>query len=128
MHRETLECHDIVLRAVLRSSNIDREKNVVLFADFLLRTFEDGSKEENLSVLYDCSPEECAADFRKCYGVATLHIGRIRNLGLDVKPDSDQADDVRLPHAEIAGLPHKKDNPAEAERFARQLQRQARLT
>jgi hypothetical protein len=120
MYRQTLECQDIVLRAVLRRRNIDRENSRLLAAAFLLRTRQDGTKEKGLSVSYDCSPAECAAGFDKCHGVASLHVGRVRNLGLDVIPD-------KVDHANIVGLPHPEDDPAEAERFASKLRRQARL-
>ena len=115
MHRKTLECHDIVLRALIRAAHIDREKKCVLAAAFMLR--ED---EESLSVSYDCTPQVCAAGFKKCYGVASLHVGRVRDLGLDVIPDEPN-------HASIVGLPHKEYNQVEAEHFASQLRRQARL-
>jgi len=52
--------------------------------------------------------------------VASLHVGRVRNLGLDVIPDEAH-------HANIVGLPHPAEKPAEAEHLALQLQRQARL-
>lgn len=120
MRRKTLECHDIVLRAVLRSQNIDRENNRVLAQAFLLRTSRDGTKEETVSVSYDCSPAVCAAGFDKCYGVASLHVGRVRNLGLDVVPDEPH-------HASIVGLPHPNDDPAKAEHMASLLRAQARL-
>lgn len=120
MHRQALKCHEIVLRAVLRVTHIDRTKNQPLAALFMLRIRQDGTKEEALSVSYECSPKQCAAGFDKCHGVASLHVGRIQGLGLDVIPDEPH-------HANIIGLPHKEDDKAEAEHFARQLQEQARL-
>ena len=120
MHQHALECHVIALRALLRANHIDRDKNQPLAAAFLLRTRQDGTKEETLSVSYDCSPEQCAAEFKKCRGIASLNVGRVRGLGLDVVPDEPH-------HANITGLPHQADNPAEAERLANQLRRQARL-
>lgn len=115
MNRQTLECADIVFRALIRATHIDRISRQVLAAAFLLRPNEQG-----LSVSFDCTPADCAAEFNRCYGVATLHVGRVRALGLDIIPDEPN-------HANITGLPYQDDNPAEAERLARQLQAQARL-
>jgi hypothetical protein len=47
-------------------------------------------------------------------------VGRIRDLGLDVVPDSPD-------HAYITGLPLQDDDPLNAERLARLLAGQARL-
>ena len=115
-----LEHHDIVLRGLIRSTHIDRKHQSILAGAFMLRTFQDGTKEEFLSVSFDCSPEECASGFKKCHGVASLHVGPIRDLGLDVIPDERH-------HASIVGLPHKDDDAAEAEYLAGKLQRQATL-
>ena len=119
MELRTLDCVDIVFRAVIRTKHWSRDTRRPLAAAFLLRTSPNGTREGALSVSYDCSPQECADDFNKCYGVASLHVGRVRNLGLDVIPDEPN-------HANVTGLPHPADNPAEAERFARELRRQAR--
>lgn len=110
-----LECSDIVLRAILRATHIDSVTKKPISAAFMLR-----EGEERLSVSYDQSPQECAAGFKKCCGVASLHVGRIRDIGLDVIADEQH-------HAGIVGLPSKEDNIAEAERLASRLQRQARL-
>jgi len=110
-----LECHGIVLRAVIRRSDVDQDSGRILARAFLLRQNEQG-----LSVNYECTPQECAAQFKKCHGVASLHVGRVRNLGLDVVPDEPH-------HANILGLPHRDDDPATAERMARLLLAQARL-
>ncbi len=115
MHQHTLQCSDIVFRALLRATHIDRKTGHILAAAFILRANECG-----LSVSFDCTPEECAAHFKTCHGVVSLHVGRVRNLGLDVIPDDTH-------HANIVGLPHPEEKPAEAEHVARQLQAQARL-
>jgi len=115
-----LEYNDIVLRGLIRSTHIDREHQSILAVAFMLRTLPDGTKEESLSVSHDCSPVECASGFNKCYGVASLHVGPIRGLGLDVVPDEPH-------HANIVGLPHKDDDLAKAEYLAGRLQRQATL-
>jgi hypothetical protein len=57
---------------------------------------------------------------KRCYGVVSLHVGRVRDLGLDVVVDE-------APHANITGLPRQTDDVLRAERLASQLAKQARL-
>jgi hypothetical protein len=66
------------------------------------------------------SPEQCAGLFRKCYGIASLKVGRIREIGLDVEQDS-------VTHANIIRLLHREDNLAEAERLAGLLAKRSRI-
>ena len=97
----------IVYRALLGKHWID-EANLVLSFAYLLRINEAGLSVKIASV---CSPEQCAAKFKNCYGVASLQVGQIRELGLDAVPDSAS-------HAQIVGLPHVKDDRDKAERLA----------
>ena len=97
----------IVYRALLRRQWIE-EANLVVSSAYLLRANEPGLSVTIASV---CSPEECAAKFNNCYGVASLQVGQIRELGLDAVPDSAS-------HAQIVGLPHVKDDRDRAERLA----------
>jgi hypothetical protein len=107
-----LECTDIVLRALRASSWVDN-----LHEAFLLRA---GERDTGISVSYNCSPDVCRNTLQKSYGVVSLHVGKVRTLGLDVVPDE-------LSHANITGLPSKEDNPAEAEHVANLLAKQARF-
>jgi hypothetical protein len=107
-----LDCTIIVLRALRASSWVEN-----LFEAFLLRA-ED--RDTGVSVFYECSIERCRNSLKKSYGVVSLHVGKVRTLGLDVIPDE-------LTHANITGLPYKEDNPAEAEHFANLLAKQARF-
>jgi hypothetical protein len=98
----------IVYRALLRRQWIDEAGDRVLLFAYLLRTNELGLSMTIASV---CSPEQCAAKFRNCYGVASLQVGKIRELALDVIPDS-------ISHAQIVGLPYVTDDRDRAERLA----------
>ncbi|KYC43772.1 hypothetical protein WA1_00990 [Scytonema hofmannii PCC 7110] len=84
---------------------------------YFLRDSEPGLSVHLASV---CSPEQCAGFFRKCYGVASLEVGRVREIGLDVEQDS-------INHANIVGLPNREDNLAEAERLAGLLAKQSHI-
>ena len=103
----TLPDSAIVYRALLRRQWID-EANLVVFSAYLLRPNDRGLSVTIASV---CSPEQFAAQFKNCYGVASLQVGQIRELGLDAVPDSAS-------HAQIVGLPQVKDDRDKAERLA----------
>jgi hypothetical protein len=114
---EPLPCEAIVYRALLRKQWIDEDTGRVKADAYFLRPNEPGLSVNLASV---CSPEQCAAKFRKCYGVASLHVGRVRDLGLEVEQDSPD-------HANITGLPYRAEDPARAERLAGLLAKRSRL-
>jgi hypothetical protein len=105
---EPLPADSIVYRAILRKQWIDEDTRRVKADAYFLRANEFGLSV-NLASVY--SPEQCAKLFRKCYGIASLEVGRVREISLDIEQDS-------LNHANITGLPHQEDNLAEAERLA----------
>ena len=107
----------IVYRALLRRQWIDETSDLVLLFAYLLRANEPGLSVTIASV---CSPEQCAAKFINCYGVASLQVGKIRELGLDAVPDSDS-------HAQIVGLPYVTDDRDRAERLADLLAERSRI-
>jgi hypothetical protein len=107
-----LDCTVLLLRALRAASWVDN-----LHEAFLLRSEEI---KTGLSVSHSCSIAECRNTLKKSYGVVSLHTGRVRLLGLDVLQDEAM-------HANVTGLPYKEDNPAEAERFATLLAKQARF-
>lgn len=114
---EPLPCNSIVYRALLRKRWIDQDTGKLKADAYFLRDSEQGLSV-NIAETY--SPEQCAKQFKNCFGVASLHVGRVRELGLDVVPDS-------LTHANIIGLPRSKDDLAEAERLAGLLAKQSRI-
>ncbi|MCC3413640.1 MAG: hypothetical protein JGK24_30110 [Microcoleus sp. PH2017_29_MFU_D_A] len=107
----------IVYRALLRRQWIDETSDIVLLFAYLLRPNEPGLSVTIASV---CSPEQCAAKFNNCFGVASLQVGQIRELGLDAVPDSAS-------HALIVGLPQVKDDRDRAERLADLLAERSRI-
>ncbi len=114
---EPLPDDAVVYRALLRKQWIDEDTGCVKADAYFLRATEPGLSVNIASV---CSPEQCAMLFRKCYGVASLEVGRIREIGLDVERDS-------LNHANITGLPHREDNLVEAERLAGLLAKRSHI-
>ena len=110
-----LGCSTIVLRALAVSGWIQN-----LHEAFLLRASD---RSTGLSVSYSCPPSECRSALKTSHGVISLHVGRVRELRLDVVPDEPT-------HANIKGLPYKEDGLQEAalaERFASLLAQQARF-
>ncbi|MBN3899214.1 MAG: hypothetical protein HWQ41_29260 [Nostoc sp. NOS(2021)] len=114
---EPLPFDAVVYRALLRKQWIDEDTNRVKADAYFLRASEPGLSVNLASV---CSPEECAGLFRKCYGIASLEVGRIREIGLDVEQDL-------VNHANIVGLPYREDNLALAERLAGLLAKRSHI-
>lgn len=112
---ESLPCATTVYRAMRRKDWANQANSTVLSAAFIRRPQDT----EGLSVDIS-SAKSCARNLNKCHGVATLRVGHIRDLGLDVTPDVP-------PHANITGLPCPKENRTEAEHLATLLARHARL-
>jgi hypothetical protein len=100
-----------------RKGWIDQAAHRVLPAAFIRRPPPaDGS---GLSVDIE-SPSSCHESLNKCHGVVSLHVGRVRELRLDIAPDEP-------PHANIVGVPRQEDDREEAEHLASQLAKQARI-
>lgn len=116
---EPLPDSAIVYRALLRKQWVDEDTKKVSLDAYYLRKKKN---ETGLSVRIAsvCSPEECAAKFRNCYGVASIEVGPIRELGLDVVPDSPS-------HAQIVGLTYREDNRSRADRLAELLANLSRI-
>lgn len=108
-----LACSVIVFRAFRSKSWFDDATKRVTSAAFMRRPRD----RTGISVAF--TPQE-AERYLNSYGVASLHVGRVRDIGLDVVAD-------RPPHAVITGLPFDEDDRREAERLAGLLARQARL-
>ncbi len=102
---------DEILKRVLRNARMLQN----LREAFLLREAE---KNSGLSVFYSLSNEACRAEFDPSYGVATLLVGGVQDLGLGVVPDEPH-------HANITGLPYEEENPDMAQWYAGRLADQA---
>lgn len=112
---EPLPCSTIAYRAI-RPKWVDAVTNEVLPAAFQRRPAPNDDDGLSVDVL---SAQSCAKALSKCK-VASLHVGRIRNAGLDVVVDN-------LPHGNITGVPRQDENPTAAVRLSVELARQARL-
>ena len=108
----TLECPNIVFRAVQRSRDMPPEG---ILAGAFIRYPKD---IDGLSIDV-VSPRSCVSVLNKHFGAASLHVGRVRTLSLDAIVDQH-------PHGLITGLPFRDVNPTEAEHFADSLAEMAR--
>lgn len=78
---------------------------------FLLRANE---RDTGLSVMYNCTPDECENEFVPSHGVLSLVARQVAGLGLHVVPDEPT-------HANITGIPHENDDRDQAFFIAGQL-------
>ncbi len=113
----TLSADAIVYRSLLRKQWINEDTGRVTADAYFLRPNEPGL---SVNLADACAPEECARFFRKCYGVASLEVEAVREVGLDVVQDS-------VNHANILGLPDRDADWAQAERLAGLLARRSAL-
>lgn len=110
-----LECDTLVFRAI-RSGWVKDES--ITSQAFILRRFVNGSLETGLSVGNNVQTVIDKLD--KSKSVVSLHVGRVKDIDLDVIPDRAGAT-----HAQIKELPPPEDI-REAERIATALLNQTR--
>ena len=101
-----LACERLVYRAARSSGWLDKTSNRVLPAAFVRRA--PLADEAGLSV--NTSVEACGKGLSKIHGVISLHVGWVRNLGLDVI--SDPNDET---HANIVGMPRSEEDADKAD-------------
>lgn len=107
----------IAYRAMAKKGWIDRDANRANPAAFFRRPPPKDADGLSLDIE---SAASCFVSLKTCHGVASLEVGGIRVLGLDVVPDD-------VPHATLAGLPRQEEDPAKAEHLAAQLAKLARI-
>jgi hypothetical protein len=107
-----LECGTLVYRAIRRKWVDDETGELGTIA--FLRMPKD-TTGLSVSPATTCTVEDCAATLERCYAVVSLHVGKIRTLGLDVIPDF-------IHHANInTSIPFQNEDPFEAENYATKL-------
>ncbi|HAT12950.1 MAG TPA: hypothetical protein DCS91_04585 [Microcoleaceae bacterium UBA11344] len=111
---EKLPDNTVVYRA-LRKGWIDRDRSIVKSDAYYLRK---RINEQSISVNF--SIEQSLSALKNCEGVASLNVGGIRELGLNVVRDSSS-------HGSIIGLPYREDNRPRANELALLLARQSQI-
>lgn len=114
---DSLPCSTIVYRTITRASDFDKDQGRALANAFHRRQRDlDG-----VSVDYGLPPSECGLQLAGRRAVVSLHVGRVRNIGLDVVPN-------HVPnHANIVGMPFREHDSDRAEKLAKALATQARV-
>ncbi len=115
----SLRCSAIVYRLLTKQDWIDPDSDQAQPAAFYRRYDEDGL---SLLITDACTLDEAINSMKKVKGVATLHVGRIRDLGLEVRPDPTD-----YKHAEIFGVPLKTEDQERADYLADMLSGQSRI-
>ena len=113
-----LPCSEIVYRGMRSRRWLDPTRENVLPAAFFRRPNETDGLSVNPSS--ECDIKYVRELLNPCHGVVSLHVGRVRDLGLEVEQDESK-------HACIKGLPYQDEDPLQAERLAGQLAKQARI-
>jgi hypothetical protein len=106
---------NIVVYRALRKGWIDRDRSIVKSDAYYLRK---RINEQSISVNF--SIKQSLSALRNCEGVASLNVGEIRELGLNVVRDSSS-------HGSIIGLPYREDNRPRADELALLLARLSRI-
>jgi hypothetical protein len=102
---ENLPDSAIVYRA-LRKGWIDKDRSIVKADAYYLRK---RINEQGISVNF--SIEQSLSAIRNSEGVASITVGEIRSIGLDLVRDSSS-------HASIIGLPYREDDRPKADELA----------
>lgn len=116
--KECLTCPTILFRGILRRTVVDWQNKRVLPSAFHLRPLP--KDEDGLSVGHSCDVSDYLNQFRQQFGAASLHTGRVRDMGLSVKQDD-------IPNHAVINLPHLEEDPVQAELLALELANHARL-
>jgi hypothetical protein len=111
---EELPDNAVVYRA-LRKGWIDRDRSIVKSDAYYLR---QRINEQGISVNF--SIEQSLSALKNCEGVASINVGEIQELGLNVVRDSSS-------HGSIIGLPYREDNRPKADELALLLARQSQI-
>src|SRR5260370_39078034 len=100
--------NEVLFRALRSKAEQDDKRRA-----FLLRNNE---RDTGLSVMYNCTSDDCENEFEKTYGVLSLIANQVANsgLGLNVVPDEPT-------HANVTGVPHQDDDVTRAMYIAGQL-------
>jgi len=129
---DSIDCGVILYRAIWRNDWFDPDYRGAVKPEAFFRrpptTKSDGTHDPgdsdglSLRIAASCTPDEFADTFNRCYGIATLHAGRLLDLGLTFVRDPEDANEVL-----VQGVPFVNEGTAEAEKLAGDVARSARV-
>lgn len=124
----TIPCDEILFRAILKKKYLAH--GGVDAGAFILRQQDEGKLSTWRKKLV--THLACRASYKTCFGLVTLHVGRVRatvdgerRLSLDVIGDELPSDPFPG-HASVLNLPDPTTDPVLAERVASLLRDQSR--
>src|SRR5262249_8108792 len=114
-----LTCSDLVYRSIITDYWVNRKTGKIKPAAFRRRPADAKGLSVNIAANY--SIQQCieSPHYNECFAVGSLHVGCIRDLGLEVVPDT--AD-----HANIVGVPLEGEDDKRREDLAQALAEQCR--
>ncbi len=127
----SIPCNTILYRVILKRGWFDPDDESSVKPEAFFRrapTEKDGEhnpRDENgLSLFREdrVSAKESMAAFNRCYGVVSLHVGSLLDLGLRIVLDEENLDKVL-----IENLPYENPGTAVAERLAGDVAESARI-
>ncbi len=126
-----IPCNAILYRAVLKKSWFDRDNPSLVQPEAFFRRApeeKDGVRlakdEDGLSLFLadKISAEECRAEFKTCFGVVSLHVGTLLDLGITIVADAQ--DDRKVL---ATNLPFENPLNADEEKLAGDAAKTARV-
>ncbi|MGI0085427.1 MAG: hypothetical protein ACREBQ_10130 [Nitrososphaerales archaeon] len=126
-----ISCNTILYRAVLRSSWFDPDDQTKVKPEAFFRrpprqkdNVRDPQDEDGLSLFRadKISPDDCIREFRRCFGVVSLHVGTLMDLGLTVI--EDERDPRKLL---VTNLPFENPGTALGEKLVGDVSDTARI-
>jgi hypothetical protein len=130
---DPIRCGEILYRALLKPQWIDpdNEDRVTPEAFFRRRPIKkkgsdevDPRDQDGLSLFFRSriSAEESVHSFGRCYGLATVHVGKLRDHGLRVIPDPEDDRKVLIPN-----LPYENPGTKDEEKLVGNVAKTARI-
>jgi hypothetical protein len=126
-----ISCSTILCQAILRKTWFDPDDQAKIKADAFFRRRpeqreggRDPRDEDGLSLFLadQVTPDDCISQFKRCFGVVSLHVGRLLDLGLRVIEDAQDHKKVL-----ITNLPFETAGTAEEEKLAGEVAHAARI-
>lgn len=127
----SVACNTILYRAILRKAWFDPDSRSAVKPEAFFRrrpSEKDGQwyprDEDGLSLFRaeKISAEECMKEFGTCFGIVSLHSGRLKDLGLNIVLDDQDSRKVL-----VDNLPFENPGDADQEKLVGDVAVSARI-
>ena len=120
----SVECEEIIFRAILKPGWLDENKHIT--ASAFIRDPKKDKDGLSVNIKSKTDLNTWLSSFNKSLGADSLHNGRVRTLKLDVRSKRLQWEKISRGHAVIVDLPYADDDPDRAESLASELAKMSR--